>query len=61
MIQEIIKSRAGVIEGRILAEKRKHPTLDWIKIASIKISKDIQELLIEKWTETKNKQYEGKR
>jgi len=45
MIQEIIKSRAGVIEGRILAEKRKHPTLDWIKIASIKISKDIQELL----------------
>ena len=32
---------ANIIEGRILAEKRKHPTLDWIKIASIKIANDI--------------------
>ena len=38
-----IEDLANIIEGRILAEKRKHPTLDWIKIASIKIANDIVE------------------
>jgi hypothetical protein len=35
---------ANIIEGRILAEKRKHPTSDWIKIASLKIADDIIEV-----------------
>ncbi len=42
--QERIDSISNIIEGRILAEKRKHPTLDWIKIASIKIAKEIMEI-----------------
>ncbi|KKL66715.1 hypothetical protein LCGC14_2142160 [marine sediment metagenome] len=34
---------ANIIEGRILAEKRKHSEMDWIKIASLKIARDIIE------------------
>ena len=37
------KSLINIIEGRILAEKRKHPMLDWIHLASIKIACDIME------------------
>ncbi len=35
------ESLVNIIEGRILAEKRKHPSLDWIKLASIKIASDV--------------------
>lgn len=42
-----IDYRINIIEGRILEEKRKHEKsgLDWIHIASIKIAKDIEDLL----------------
>jgi len=34
-----------LVERRILEEKRKHPTLNWIKIASLKIAKDVESII----------------
>ena len=49
-IQGDLTMNAEQIENRIKAEQRKHPDLDWIKIASIKIAKTIKEnRLIKEW------------
>ncbi len=51
---EDIESLVNIIEGRILAEQRKHPKLNWIKIASRRIANDILERDIKNFKKIQN-------